>query len=85
MRPAAAPAAVDADVAAVRRVWAALSALTEELADDPDAAEIVDAAAEYVVSAQVNERGIARLAELGSDPPLGNVSRPAARTRTPAV
>ena len=58
-------AAVDADVAAVRRVWAALSALTEELADDPDAAEIVDAAAEFVISAQVNERGTARLAELG--------------------
>lgn len=58
-------AAVDADVAAVRRVWAALSALTEELADDPAAAEIVDAAAEYTVAAQANERGLARLAELG--------------------
>jgi hypothetical protein len=55
----------DADAAAVRRVWVALSALTEELADDPDAAEIVDACAEYVVAAQVNERGTGRLAELG--------------------
>jgi hypothetical protein len=33
--------AVDADVAAVRPVWAALSAVTEELADDLDAAEIM--------------------------------------------
>ena len=57
-------AAVDADIAAVQRVWAALSALTEELADDSDAAEIVDAA-EYMIPAQVNERGVGRLAELG--------------------
>jgi hypothetical protein len=46
-------------------VWAALSALTEELADDPDAAEVVDAAAEFVVAAQANERGLGRLGELG--------------------
>jgi hypothetical protein len=55
-------AAVDADIVAVQRVWAALSALTEELADDPDAAEIVDASAEYVIATQVNERGTGRLA-----------------------
>lgn len=58
-------AALDADTAAVQRVWAGLAALAEELADDPDAAEIVDAAAEYVIAAQVNERGTGRLAELG--------------------
>ena len=58
-------AAVDADTAAVQRVWAALAALAEELADDPAAAEIVDAAAEYMIAAQANERGLGRLAELG--------------------
>jgi hypothetical protein len=58
-------AALDADTAAVQRVWAGLAALAEELADDPAAAEIVDACAEYVVGAQVGERGTARLAELG--------------------
>jgi hypothetical protein len=47
---------------------AALSALTEELADDPAAAEIVDAAAEYVIAAQANERGLGRLATRQDDP-----------------
>ena len=58
-------AALDADTAAVQRLWAGLAALAEELADNPAAAEIVDACAEYVVGAQVNERGVGRLAELG--------------------
>ena len=58
-------AALDADTAAVQRLWAGLAALAEELADNPAAAEIADACAEYVVGAQVGERGTARLAELG--------------------
>jgi hypothetical protein len=58
-------AAVDADVGAVQKVWVALHALAEQVAENSAAAEIVDAAAEYVVAAQVNERGLGRLAELG--------------------
>ena len=35
-----------------------------ELADDPDAAEIVDGGAEYLIATQVHERGTGRLAQL---------------------
>ena len=58
-------AAVAADIATVRRTWAGLCALAEELAADPAAAEIVEACAEYLVGVQVNERGVDRLGELG--------------------
>ena len=69
-------AAVDADIVAVQRVWAALSALTGELADDPDAAEIVDGGAEYLIATQVHERGTGRLAQLRVTLRSANVKSP---------
>ena len=54
------------DVATVRRTWAGLGALAEELAAvDPAAAEIVEACAQFLVGVQVNDGGVDRLGELG--------------------